>query len=424
MYNFKTRNLGKYDVIVCGGGFAGVGAALSAARNGASTVIIESFGSLGGIGTEGLVPGIMDAENKGGLIKELKDFLNERGMTMAHNGELFDENGKKNPGRMFDIESAKYFFEKVLTEAGVKILYNSSVCGVDHTNGHINSIIITTYCGNYELSADIYIDATGNGNLSELADLKWECGNPPNPASMQMVVSGLASDYYGTDGAEGKEAYGRMLKSVGIVPTGGRACLRMLPNLDEWTFGFNFEYNVFPDDIEKFSESIIHGRKEGHEVVEGNRQIKGFENMHITRSATYLGVREGRRFFGLYRLTVDDIIEGKKFEDGICPVTQGVDVHKLHNNDTHDCSRGIKVKSYEIPYRCLIPVGSDNILLAGRLISGDFYPFASYRMMGNMATVGEAAGYAAAKCVKNKIAPSKVDGKEVRKYMESLGHQF
>ena len=118
------------------------------------------------------------------------------------------------------------------------------------------------------------------------------------------------------------------------------------------------------------------------------------------------------------------IIEGKRFEDGICLVTAGVDVHKLYPDDTTDCERGIRSKPYYIPYRALIPQGSDNILLAGRCISGDFYPIASYRMMGNMMTVGEAAGYAAAVCAKKKIKPSEMEGKKVNEYMKSIGHQL
>lgn len=94
MYNLKLKNLGKYDVAICGGGIAGVGAALSAARAGASVVLIESQSSLGGTMTAGLMCNIIDGENKGGLIKEILDFLNERELTLAHRGARFDENEK------------------------------------------------------------------------------------------------------------------------------------------------------------------------------------------------------------------------------------------------------------------------------------------------------------------------------------------
>ena len=428
MFNLKARPLGTHDVIVCGGGVAGIGAAVSAARNGASVVLIEKSAALGGTLTEGLMPNIMDGENKGGLIRELFHFLNEHGMTCTRYGERVDKNGKLIPGRMIDVEGAKYFFEKVCAEAGVKVLYNSMLVGVDHTEGHVKEILISTLCGNYTLCASMYIDATGYGMLSELTDLTWDCGLPgektPNPASMSIVLGGLPHDYNGTDSPEEKTEYAKLLAKNGIHISAEQATLAKLPTLETWSAGFNFEYHVEPDDIQRLSEAIIRSRKEAFEFVEGHKKIKGYERIYNAGSASYFGVREGRRVKGLYRLKTEDIIEGKKFEDGICLVTTGVDVHKLNSEDTTDCRRDIRSKAYHIPYRALIPQEADNILLAGRCISGDFYPFSSYRMMGNMMTVGEAAGYAAAICAKKKIKPSEVEGKHVSEYMKSIGHHL
>ena len=428
MFNLKTKPLGIYDVIVCGGGVAGIGAAVTAARNGASVVLIEKSAALGGTLTEGLMPNIMDGDNKGGLIRELFHFLNEHGMTCTRRGERVDKNGKLIPGRMIDMEGAKYFFEKVCVEAGVKVLYNCMLAGVDHTEGHINEIFVSSLCGNYTLGASLYIDATGYGMLSELADLTWDCGLPEdkstNPASMSIMLGGLPRDYNGTDSPKEKTEYAKLLAQNGIHISAEQASLAKLPSLETWSAGFNFEYNVRPDDIEVLSDAIISGRKEAFEFVEGHKKIKGYERVYNAGSASYFGVREGRRVKGLYRISTEDIIEGKRFEDGICLVTTGVDVHKLNSRDTTDCQRGIRSKAYHIPYRALLPQGTDNMLLAGRCISGDFYPFSSYRMMGNMMTVGEAAGYAAAICAKKKIKPSEVEGKYVNKYMKSIGHQL
>lgn len=428
MFNFKTKNLGKYDVIVCGGGVAGVGAAISAARNGATVLLVEKSGALGGTLTEGLMPNIMDGENKGGLVKELFTFLNDHEMTCTRLGERLDKNGKIIPGRLIDVEGAKYFFEKKCKEVGVKVLYNSMLTAVDHNEGHVNEILISTLCGNYTLCASVYIDATGYGILSELADLKWDCGligdKTPNPASMSIVLGGLPQEYNGTDTAQDKTEYGKVLADNGIHISAEQASLVKLPSLQTWSAGFNFEYNVKPDDIERLSEAIISGRKEAFAFVEGHKQMKGYERTYNAGTASYFGVREGRRVEGLYRLTTEDIIEGKRFKDGICLVTTGVDVHKLKKDDTTECERGIRSKPYHIPYRALIPQGSDNILLAGRCISGDFYPFSSYRMMGNMMTVGEAAGYAAAICTKQKVKPSEVKGENVSNYMRLIGHQI
>ena len=133
MFNLNVKELGKFDVAVCGGGIAGCCAAISAARAGAKTILIERGGSLGGTLTEGFMPLILDADNKGGLVKELYDFLNEHNMTVARRGSPVDENGKRIPGRMVDTEGCKYFFDKTCTDAGVKILFHIQVAAVDMT---------------------------------------------------------------------------------------------------------------------------------------------------------------------------------------------------------------------------------------------------------------------------------------------------
>ena len=241
---------------------------------------------------------------------------------------------------------------------------------------------------------------------------------------MSVTLGGLPKDYDGTDSFEEKTKYGEMLKDAGYSSSSEQITIKKNPCLERWNVGYNFEYEVMPDDIERYTDAILDARKEAVLMVEAHKKTKGFENVYLLETASYFGVREGRRVFGEYRLTTEDIVEGKRFEDGICLVTTGVDLHKTGGDDTTDCERGIKAKPYHIPYRCLVPKGSDNMLLAGRCISGDFFPFASYRMIGNMGTVGEAAGYAASLCVKEKITPKKVDGKEVSEYMKSLGNEL
>ncbi len=135
-------------------------------------------------------------------------------------------------------------------------------------------------------------------------------------------------------------------------------------------------------------------------------------------------VGEGRRIYGEYRITDEDILEGKRFEDGICLVTFGVDVHKLKSDDTTECKRGYRAIPYNIPYRALVPRDCKNLLLAGRCISGDFYPHSSYRVMGNMAATGEAAGFAAAKCAAAGISPRALDGKSVCEFMKTRRYEI
>lgn len=424
------------DVAVCGGGIAGVCAAISAARNGAEVVLIERGGSLGGTLTEGSMSYIMDSANKGGILRELFDFLNRYEMTGVRRGKRVDENGRKIPGPMADVEGSKYFFDKACAEAGVKVLYYSHVTAVEFTEESgfdnqkraIDRILISTECGNYSLKAALFVDATGNGLVADFAGCSWECGDPvekrPSPASMGVSVIGFPADYDGTNSIEEKTEYGQMLMENQIHISSEQASVVKSVSLRTWGMGINFQYGVMPDDIESLSVAVTESRKEIFEVIEKHKKVKGYEGIYAIHTPAHIGIREGRRILGEYRLCNGDIIEGRRFEDGICLVTMTVDVHKLDSNDTLDCERGVKTKPYHIPYRCLVAKECRNLMLAGRCISGDFYPHASYRVMGNMAATGEAAGYAAACCVKEHVWPAQFDGKRASRYMKLAGYEI
>jgi hypothetical protein len=428
MYSINARYMGHFDVAVCGGGIAGACAAISAARAGANTVLIEKAGSLGGTLTEGFMPLILDADNKGGLVKELYAFLDKHGMSCPKRGARIDENGKRLTGPMLDTEGCKYFFDKACVDSGVKVLFHSQVAALNMAGDRIESIMIATECGNYSLNADVYIDATGNGIVADFAGCGWECGDPderkPSPTSLGVCTVGMPADYNGTDNTADKDAYAAMLLENKIKITAEQATVKKLPSLSTWDMGMNFQYDVMPDDICSLSRAVLEGRREAFETIEAHKKIKGYENLYTVFTSSHIGVREGRRIFGEYRITDEDIIEGRRFDDAVCLVTFGVDVHKLKSDDTTECSRGIHTKPYHIPYRSMLPKGCKNMLLAGRCISGDFYPHASYRVMGNMAATGEAAGFAAAECSRAKILPSVYDGRKVCEFMKARGYEI
>lgn len=430
MYIMKSHEYGSFDVCVCGGGIAGVCAAVSAARNGAKTVLIERGGSLGGTLTEGFMPLILDADNKGGIVKELFDFLTDHDMTLSRRGARIDDNGKRIPGRMVDTEGAKYFFDKICAESGVHILLYSQVaeCNIPTDTNAISDVLVVTECGNLTVRAKTFIDATGNGSLSAMAGCEWECGDPvekrPSPTSLAVCTVGMPCDVDGTDSVEDKRAYSDMLKENGIEISGGLASVKKLPSLRTWNMGLNFQYDVMPDDIDSLTRATLEGRRETFEVIEAHKRIMGYEDIYTAFTSAHIGIREGRRIYGEYRLTDDDIIEGRRFDDAVCLVRFGVDVHKLKNDDTDECTRGYKTKPYHIPYRSLVAKGLDNLILAGRCISGDFYPHASYRVMGNMAATGEAAGLAAAECARTGIKAREYDGRRIAEYMKNKGYEI
>lgn len=425
-FQVETRSLGKYDIIVAGGGIAGSFAAASAAREGAKVLLVEAGGCLGGTLTLSSVPSIMDEIGKGGMLAELFAFLNERGMSVARFGKKIDEHGKKIPGRIVDVEGCKQFMEQLVLASGAEILYYSRIAAVDtsvkHEKTHLNQILICTEAGNYSASAQFFIDATGNGNLAALCGCDYECGNAEDgrvsPASTGFTVVGYPDDYDGTDGSAQKREYSNMLLENGISISAEEAGIVRLPAMKQWDFSLDYQYGVRPDDIHSITQATINSRKEIFDAMEAHKRIPGYEQLWLTHTADHLGIREGRRILGNYRITLNDIIEGRRFEDGICLVRMGIDLHKTHASDSLNASRGIKNKPYEIPYRSLLPKNTDNLLLAGRCLSGDFLPHASYRMMGNMGATGEAAGFAAAYALRNDVALEAVPAAALRQRMK------
>jgi len=356
------------------------------------------------------------------MLQELFDFLNGYGMSVARFGPKVDASGNKIPGRIVDAEGCKVFLDRLVTESGVTTLFYSRVAACQMEGSGIRQVLICTEAGNYSAQGHTFIDATGNGNLAALAGCRFEWGQPGtghiSPATTGFSLLGMPEDCDGTDTVADKRAYGKLLEDHGIRTSVGDVGFVRLPSMKTWDMNIDFQYGVLPDDIHSMTKATIDSRLEVFEAIERHKKIPGYESLWISHTADHLGLREGRRVFGHYRITDSDIEEGRKFPDGICLVQSKVDVHKLHENDTLSTSRGIKSQPFEIPYRSLIPLDASNLLLAGRCISGDFYPHGAYRMMGNTAATGEAAGYAAAYCVKHGTALTDVPCDLLRQRMK------
>lgn len=427
VFHLAVNDFENYDTVVCGGGFAGAAAAWASASNGAKTLLIESGGELSGDLSKSLVPQILDPEGKGGLVKETYDYLNSGDHTSARRGARYDADHKKIPGTVVDLEYTKYYLEKRCREAGVVILYHAIVAGCECEDNKITSIAVATECGSYRIKAHTYIDATGNGLLAAMAGCRYEIGHPetgqPQSAAIMMFVTGLPEGIT-CDDEEAKERIKDELVSKGVITSTEGVALIETTIDGIWLCAFGSAFDLMMNDPVAMSEAICQGRAECVEGVDCIRGIPGYSNINIVQVSHHIGIREGKRIFGRYRLTFDDITTGVKFDDGICLVDFCIDVHKISEDDERDHQQGKQVISYHIPYRSLLPLDCENLLLAGRCISGDFYAHASYRVIGNVTPTGEAAGFAAAMCAKQNILPHQVDGKEVSNFMRSRGYKL
>jgi hypothetical protein len=406
------------DVVVCGGGPAGFAAAVSAARKGASVTLIESQGCLGGIWTCGLLVSLLDYENKAGLMAELVSLLDARGARAY--------NSLKQPTQIFDPEVVKLLLEMLCEEAGVKIHLHTGVAAAVKTGRWLTHIITESVSGRTAIAGSVFVDATGNGNLGALSGCGFDFGHPESgmsqPMSMLALIGGLNApdireffvDEPGQPWAPPKIKLREIMERGGHTPSYSKPTLWRVRD-DLFCMMANHEYGVSGLSEPDVTRATLRARRELHAMIDALRSAGGiWENIYLVATPEQIGIREGRRLHGLYTLSVDDLKEGRRFDDGICRVTFNVDIHSLDPSKHKEMEEiPWQMKAYDIPLRALIAKDVDNLMFAGRCISGDFFAHASYRVTGNAVVMGEAAGKASAAAVRRNCFPSEVNVSEL-----------
>lgn len=387
-----TPLAGNYDVIVCGGGPAGVAAAVSAARCGKRTLLIEQQGCLGGVWTSGLLCYVLDADNKGGLIQEIL-------LSVAQEGQ--SERCFYQPERM------KVVLDALCAEAEVDVLLHTLLVSAESQNGLIASVTTESRTGRQAWVARQFIDATGDGTLCARAGCSFEIGDPQTgkcqPATLMAMVSlhdDLAAPFvigHGPGFATRKTAFREYLESLGHTPSYSSPSLfRVATGL--YALMVNHEYGVDPLSAQSVSVATATARREILAITDLLHASEKFRGLRLVTTAAQLGIREARRIRGIYQLSAGDLSAGARFEDEVCEVTFPVDIHSLRKEDGGGySSHGVVSRPYGIPLRALMSAEFSNLWMAGRCISGDFVAHGSYRVTGNAVPMGEAVGHAAAK---------------------------
>lgn len=403
---------GSADVIVCGGGPAGIAAALNAARNGVSTMLIESAGCLGGIWSTGLLSWLIDCSNKSGFIKEIQADMIERGVAQ----DFAETCGTIS----CDPEFMKCLMEKKCLDAGVDILLHTRVCSAVVKDDNITHVVTESKSGRQAYAGKIFIDCTGDGDLGALAGCGFDFGSPngglTQPMSLIAMLTGIDMDEVAQFVAHGPnpglapyQLLCAELERAGVHPSYTRSTLfKVYDNL--FTYMGNHQYKVSALNVRDITRATLEARAELNRHIDGLRSLGGpWESIRLAATSASIGVREGRRLHGLYTVTLDDLLAGKSHPDGICKVRFGVDIHSLdpsYGKGLSSENRKHKVQPYDIPLRALISRDRPNMMMAGRCISGDFHAHASYRVIGDAVPCGEAAGKYAAEAVKSKQLPA------------------
>lgn len=411
---------GQADVLVCGGGPAGIAAALAAARTGVSVQLIEVAGCLGGVWTSGLLTKILDSENKSGIMAELLGEFTARGSAIA----------AQTNGSVYDPEIAKIVLEELCIEAGVAIRLHTRLVGaVTDENNRVVAVLTESKSGREAWLAERFVDCSGDGDLAAHAGCKFDVGTGKDcecqPMSMLALLTGINPDevkpFIRETGSEAKRRMLKLLEDNGVKPSYRAPTLRHLHS-GIYSIMTNHEYGISAFDADAITAATIRARREIHAIVNALRKIGGvWSNLSVVATAEQIGVREGRRIRGRYSITSRDVANGLRHEQAVCRVTFPIDVHALNDLGNKEIERKFKTdghEPYDVPYPALVANDVDGLLMAGRCISGDFIAHSSYRVTGNAVPMGEAAGLAAAVSFKKNLLPHQLDWREIKRESE------
>ncbi|GHT24704.1 hypothetical protein FACS189430_10100 [Bacteroidia bacterium] len=419
----------QWDVIVVGGGPGGCTAAISAAREGAKTLLIEAMGQLGGMGTSGMIPAWCPFSDKEKIIYRglAEKIFNESKKGVPH------ERANKLDWVAINPEHLMSVYDKFVTKSGAKVLFFSRLASVEMSaNDTIDALIVANKAGLTAFKAKVYIDATGDGDLAAWAGASFKRGNENGVEQSSTLCFSFANvDTYnyvnGPDlrpNNKNSPIYDiiRSGKYPLIDPSNPLLCNNLIgPD----SVGFNAGHlELDSTDPYSVSQAMITGRQIAAQHLEALKeyQPKTFGGSFIVRTASVLGARESRRIEGDYTFTLEDWKQRKSFEDEIGRNSYCIDVHKVGFVSPPEYKKG---ESHGIPYRCLTPKGLKNVLTAGRCISTDEDTFGSLRVMPPCLVTGEAAGMAASHAIKqSKPDVHKVDVQFLRKRLKEEGQYF
>lgn len=412
------------DILVAGGGPAGVAAAVAAARNGSDVLIIEPNGFFGGAGTAGLVPAFMPFDN--GV-----DFLAEGIGREVYEASRVDPSVIMDRTVGIQVERLKRIYDDMVTSSGAKFLFFSKVIDVIMDGERVDMAVISSKSGIFAVKAKVFIDTTGDADLVALAGGEWKKGDE-NGATMPSSLLSLWAD---VEWKKMRTDHNLFLEQAfkDNVFTNNDRQVPGFCRAGTTSGGANIGHVFGVDGTNE--KDLTRGMIEGRRVLVEfttffNDYVKeGYEHAFPMVSASYLGVRESRRIVGDYIMTAEDFLNRASFDDEIGRFSYPVDIHVSAPSQEafeafskqHAAMRYKDGESYGIPFRALIPRGISNVLTAGRCISADRQMLSSVRVMPACYITGQAAGIAALLAVKEDKLIREVDIKEIQRRLVSFG---
>lgn len=424
-----------YDIIVVGGGTSGTMAAIAAGRSGATVLLIEKSGFLGGVMT-GAGVGPMMTFHAGntqviqGIMSEMANRLIEEGYSPGH---IDDSTGFTYSVTPFDAEGMKIIEEQMVLESGCELLYHSMLAQVKVDAQVIDSIVICNKHGLVKVKGDIYIDATGDADLSAWAGVPFSKGRKDDgamqPATLMLKMNNVDIKAIKTYVAEHPLEFPRLKgnteqvvkanrlsiagfhhhfeqgKAKGALTTDREDILFFETNTPgEVIFNTTRVLNVDGTDPISLTMAEIEGRRQAMEIAKYVvEEVPGFAQAKVVQTGPAIGVRGSRQIIGLYTLTPQDLMEGKTFDDTITIGGYPIDIHSPTGEGT-EVQQMPWGHQYQVPYRTLVNGKVDNLITVGRCISAEFEAQAAIRVSPIIGAVGEAGGTAAGIMVQNNLS--------------------
>lgn len=420
------------DVMVAGAGTAGLCAAIQAAREGNEVYLLEMTNVLGGVMSTcpgmPLGCGYPCLKNIGGLFEEFYQRLMSYDPPAGYLRIM--------PRKVFgwDIyynqDMAMHTFYEMLEEAGVHLLLNTITGNAIMDGDRIAGVEFHNINGTSLIKAKIYIDCTGNGDVAYRAGVPYECGNEKGElmtSTMSFVIANVDMEK-AIDPEDGENGYVDLKELVdkGILQPETRK-LQYSRMVEPGRVFINLlrERGVNPLDPEDMVKRSNIARRRIIEIYKYLRKnVPGFENSYLNGIGPLLGIRDTRRFEGMYRLTMEDILNGEKFNDSgiVCCDNPLDNVGRGLDGEIQYISIGEKgTHYYRIPFGTLVPKKVNNLMFAGRLLSSDYMAMSSARGMGSCMAMGQATGVASGIAIRENISVQDIKPSDVVKRMQECG---
>lgn len=390
-----------YDVVVCGAGAAGIGAAVGAAKTGARVCLVEKYGFLGGAATNAQVLAYCGLFQQGqtpvravaGVGQEVVSELKKHRL----DGEAFRSETTGNWIVLLDPEVLKFALDRVVLAHGIDVKLHTRLAAVSRTGERIEAVTLAGMDGRSHVVADSFVDASGDANLAMLAGIDCRIGDEEGrlqALTMPLRIGGIAPNLHIdraalSDVIAGYNQDGR----YPIARTDGGIIIRLPLSQDMWWMTVDLDFADLTSD--SFTEAEMAGRARAHDYVDMlRRRMPGFENAYLVATGPQVGVRETRHPEARYEITREDVLQGRQREDGIARAAWPIELHGEAGKPVYHPIGGPGF--FHVPYDAIRAKGIANLWYGGRVIGADPHAYGSIRVMGTAFATGQAAGVAAA----------------------------